>query len=493
MNCNILLLGQTGVGKSSLLNYLAGKELAEAGITSGVGGLTRGINKYPLNINGQDCVVSDSEGLETANSDFWVNLIEKNLFANSSNKSLSEWYHIIVYCVGANCGRVQDFELDILDRIINAGYGVIIAFTKVDVASEDELEALESAIIERIECVNQLSFVKICSRKTRYSLPEGKEDLCNAIVDSWGESILNRLPAHIYDSVFPALEKWYESVFDWLVKQKIGLFNWGKEELLEELNKRFRKQQESINSGISKRLKNAFSEIKGVYGSLSQVIDIYSLSGFSEMIAPKLEKLESAYVFDNHSGRNSVLAGVAAVGMMAIPILTVPMAISGVIMRLVDKNKRYGELIDAFNYQYRMLIKALCESRDLLSFMLAEEMGYLFGARETALCYLKGRGVEEDFSSFYAHIMPLVSWLEKNEGECVDGRAEYYIAYMYFAMDELKEGNKWIKRSFQHGYPDAHKVFIKAHSGDMFGVMKELETSNEREYLESWFIDNENN
>jgi hypothetical protein len=303
---------------------------------------------------------------------------------------------------------------------------------------------------------------------------------------------MNRLPAHIYDSVFPALEKWYESVFDWLVRQKIGFLDWGKEELLEELNKRFRKQQESINSDIGKRMKLAFSEIKGVYGSLSQIIDIYTISGFSERIVPKLEKLESSFVFDNHSGRNSVLAGVAAVGMMAIPILAVPMAISGVVMRLVDKNKRYRELADAFNYQYRMLIKALCESKKLLSFLLAEEIGYMFGARETAICYLKGRGVEENFSSFYAHMMPLVLWLEENEDECVDGRAEYYIAYMYFAMDEPREGNKWINRSFQHGYPDAQKVFIKAHSGDMFEVMKELETYDEREYLESWFIDNDN-
>ena len=64
MNCNILLLGQTGVGKSSLLNYIAGKELAEAGISSHIGGITRGINKYSVDINGQMCEVSDSEGLE---------------------------------------------------------------------------------------------------------------------------------------------------------------------------------------------------------------------------------------------------------------------------------------------------------------------------------------------------------------------------------------------------------------------------------------------
>ena len=57
MNCNILLLGQTGVGKSSLLNYIAGKELAEAGISSHIGGITRGINKYSVDINGRNGII----------------------------------------------------------------------------------------------------------------------------------------------------------------------------------------------------------------------------------------------------------------------------------------------------------------------------------------------------------------------------------------------------------------------------------------------------
>ena len=79
-------MGLTGVGKSSLINYLAGETVADAGITSGTGGLTRGIHKYPININGQHCMVSDTEGLESSHSKFWQNLMEKELLATDANK-----------------------------------------------------------------------------------------------------------------------------------------------------------------------------------------------------------------------------------------------------------------------------------------------------------------------------------------------------------------------------------------------------------------------
>ena len=49
--CNILILGKTGVGKSSLLNYICGKQLAEAG--AGKPKTGKGIYEYSATINGQ--------------------------------------------------------------------------------------------------------------------------------------------------------------------------------------------------------------------------------------------------------------------------------------------------------------------------------------------------------------------------------------------------------------------------------------------------------
>jgi len=146
MKCNILLMGITGVGKSSLINYLAGDYLAEAGIATTSGGLTRGIHKYPINLNGQECMVADTEGLEASHPDFWLKLMQKELLDTDYKKPISQWYHIVVYCIGANGGRVQDIELKMIEQLNDAGYGIIIAFTKADLATDEELLLLHDAI-----------------------------------------------------------------------------------------------------------------------------------------------------------------------------------------------------------------------------------------------------------------------------------------------------------------------------------------------------------
>ena len=148
MKCNILLMGYTGVGKSTLLNYLAGETLAEAGISSSAGGMTRGINKYPITLSGQPCVVSDSEGLEAKNERYWNDLMSKELLDDDCEKDISDWYHIVVYCIGANGGRVQDIEIDMMHRLDEAGYGVVVALTKSDLASDEEIDAMKDAIYD---------------------------------------------------------------------------------------------------------------------------------------------------------------------------------------------------------------------------------------------------------------------------------------------------------------------------------------------------------
>ena len=92
MNCNILVMGLTGVGKSSLINYLADKELAEAGFASGSGGLTRGIHSYPMVIKGQNCMVSDSEGLEASHSAFWQKMMDNELLKVDTSKPTILWF-----------------------------------------------------------------------------------------------------------------------------------------------------------------------------------------------------------------------------------------------------------------------------------------------------------------------------------------------------------------------------------------------------------------
>ena len=278
MNCNILLMGLTGVGKSALVNYLAGEDIAESGISSRAGGMTRGIHKYSIEINNQKCNVFDSEGLEVSHADYWKRMISAELSKASREESLSKWYHIVVYCVGANSGRVQPFELEMIDKLIKEGYGVIIAFTKADVVSNEELDSLQNTIASHFNGNSQLIYVPICSVKTRTSTLEGKELLADAIWKAWRQSLLYRLPEYIYpESLFREIVDWRRELIDSICEYKIGFFGNSIEDLINELNELIEEDVEHWNHKISEKFRIANKDINSVYQMLGTISNIPSL------------------------------------------------------------------------------------------------------------------------------------------------------------------------------------------------------------------------
>lgn len=480
MNCNILLLGQTGVGKSSLLNYIAGKELAESGISSHLGGVTRGINKYSIEINGQKCEVSDSEGLELAHSDYWLKLLNKELFKNTAKKSVSDWYHIVIYCIGANGGRVQDFELEILDKIVDSGYGTIIAFTKADLASEEELESMVAVIQDHFDSSPSIQYIPICSKKTRNNKLEGRDELCNAIIDSWGESISNRLPSYLFDWAFDSLSQWYDSTYDWLHAQKIGLFNKSKSEVLEELNNKIQKKQGDLNQLIKSRQKSAFKDVSSVYKAISQIIDVESFSAYNSNITPKLQKLQESFVFEDHGVRRSLLTAASTALLFSVPVVGVPLTVFNAILNFKDNESRIEELTKALNHQYLTLLKMFAERKDLMVYLLAEQIGYVSARCELAICYLKGRGVEKNFNTFRDYIEPLADYIENSETGYRNGKIEYYLAYLYYSLNQEKKARKWLKMSQEDGYKNARGI-------TSFASMKNVEKREDEAYKASFY------
>lgn len=102
---NILVLGQTGVGKSSLLNTVFGAETAKV---SNVKPETRGFHKFtseesPINI-------IDSEGYELANSDTFKDSL--NEYVSEKIANVEEQIHLAWYCINVTGARVLPFDLE---------------------------------------------------------------------------------------------------------------------------------------------------------------------------------------------------------------------------------------------------------------------------------------------------------------------------------------------------------------------------------------------
>lgn len=479
MNCNVLLMGLTGVGKSSLINYLAGQNLAEAGIAASSGGLTRGIHKYPVIINGQTCMISDTEGLEASHSSFWENMMEKELLKVNYDKDISEWYHIVIYCIGANGGRVQDIELKMLKQLDEAGYGVIVAFTKADLASEDDLTSLRSAIENDYDYEPSFQYIPVCSKKTRSNELEGKEELSCAILDAWGMSMIQRMPAMVYDRVLDSIKEWADETINWISRQEIGLgiLTQTKDDVLNNLNSRVSNKVRNYQNEISSKKEKAFREISNIYSMLNVVLDTQSLANLDSSFCNKIEKLESNFVFESNTERNSWLAVGGGGLLLAAPYLAPILGIGALFLKAFDSDKQREEMASAFFDQAVQINRNFIEQKYALRCSLTAMLGYMFGYRELGICYLKGRGIQQDYDKFIECMNEIINF--SNTTEYNDPISEYYIGYAFYLSDDKENANYWFKLSSDHGYERATMIL----NGRNIDRVEEL---NDQDYEQNW-------
>jgi len=126
-----MILGVTGTGKSSLINYLFGSDAMKVGSGRPVTGKTGFICETIPSLlkNDVDLNIYDSWGIEADKAEEWEKLIQEKLTASYNFEKI---IHSVVYCVSYANDRIQPFEINLLNTMLETGYGITIAFTKAD-------------------------------------------------------------------------------------------------------------------------------------------------------------------------------------------------------------------------------------------------------------------------------------------------------------------------------------------------------------------------
>ncbi len=153
---NIMMLGCTGAGKSSLINYLVGNEVSKAGVGAPI---TQNFDTYEFSdVAGIPLCIFDSKGLEVKDYDN----IEKDIFSfvqkRCGSENVYEWIHTIFYCINVSSGRVQPQEIDFVKKLSGRiSQSIHVIMTHCDL-SEDWLKK-EDVLIKHVKC--QLADEKI--------------------------------------------------------------------------------------------------------------------------------------------------------------------------------------------------------------------------------------------------------------------------------------------------------------------------------------------
>ena len=283
--CNLLIMGKTGTGKSSLLNYLCDKKFAQTGAGKPVTG--EGIYEYDVRINNQEVKIFDSWGIEAGKVDRWQHLITESLKQHGVQKSMEDWFHSVIYCIQAGGGRVEDVDAAIINKFLGEGYHLTVVLTKADQVSEDEEKLMKKVIYQSVvgtpEYKCELNIISTCAEKKTLrngttTKPFGKEDVQKAILEGWRDTIIDRMPKHVIARLSEMIDFWCKDTIDnhlLMGDWKITGNSKDNKKIYSDLAEKAKEAlQEIENESLPKFLKDAIESCRKANAALKSVFDI---------------------------------------------------------------------------------------------------------------------------------------------------------------------------------------------------------------------------
>lgn len=211
MECSakILLLGKTGVGKSSFINYFLGKDVAKSSYGTPV---TQEMTSYEFSGGKYPVKIFDTKGLEALDANNQLDEIMNTIKSNNNSDDIFNWFHTIFYCVSMSDSRFQEFECNFIKRLQNElSQHIHIILTHCDSCSEDTVKRMKNEIMADLGYPNNIEIFEVVSigikkRNGQEIEPCGKEIISERVFDLLIEDISHRLSDKYADTLLGSLK-----------------------------------------------------------------------------------------------------------------------------------------------------------------------------------------------------------------------------------------------------------------------------------------------
>ena len=228
---NILVLGKTGVGKTSLLNYLYGFDLPTG---AGLPKTGKGLHENVITRNGTAYHIFDTWGIEADSLPEWRKDVLALVRKRNTSPHISDWFHAVYYCFSANTARIEAAEIDeILVPLLQSGCKVIVALTNAEdgFRKQEKIEGmkeyLQAELTRRLHRDPRLEVIPVVSiaGETLAGDPIsrfGRTEALEAAQYNLTDDIEKRLPAIYKMNVMNKLGAWKERSLLLLANGKIS-------------------------------------------------------------------------------------------------------------------------------------------------------------------------------------------------------------------------------------------------------------------------------
>lgn len=193
----ILLLGKTGVGKSSFINYFLGKKVAKTGAGKPI---TPELTAYEVEGERYPIVIYDSKGIEALDAENQIGEIIETVRKRNNSDDVFNWFHTIFYCVPMG-KKFEDFEINFIKRLHNEiSQHIHIIITKCDGVDESTIQKMKVRITSELDNLDNIEIFEVVSvskKKRDGSVvePRGKEELAERVFDLLLDDIASRVSA----------------------------------------------------------------------------------------------------------------------------------------------------------------------------------------------------------------------------------------------------------------------------------------------------------